>query len=272
VRVWGLAALSLCLGCSSTGLQVPPEAGDDVVGHVSPDGTVPPPDAGARLQPHDHQIVTSVQLGVIYVADVDAGGALASDSILQWLVASPYWGLLDEYQVQSGSFAGSVRVPTSALLDPTDIDGTTGLVDVMLLDARVERMLHGDADAGSPPTASLPGANAYLIYLPTGVNVAIGHRGSYTYQTCIDADGYHAFDGQEPYVVLPPCDAGRTLYAASHELVEMATDPSPYHGWASDIDIPINGGEIADLCPQEVMQQGVVVTQVWSNLQARCIP
>lgn len=233
---------------------------------------VPPADAGARLQPHDHLVVGNIQLGVVYVEDVDAGGAPPTDPILQWLVASPYWSLLDEYDVYTGTLAGSVRVPTSVLLDPGDVDGVTGLVDVLLLDARIARMLHGDADAGTSAAVTLPGANAYLIYLPTGINVAIGHRGSYTYQTCIDADGYHAFDGQEPYVVLPPCDGGRTLYAASHELIELATDPTPYHGWASDIDIPINGGEVADLCPEQVMQEGVIVTRMWSNAQVRCIP
>ena len=94
------------------------------------------------------------------------------------------------------------------------------------------------------------------------MNVALGHRGTYTYQTCVDTYGYHGFDGVEPYAVLPPCDDGRSLYTASHELSEMATDPQPYSGWASDPDIGINGGEVADLCEQKVMQEGVIVTRL----------
>jgi len=80
--------------------------------------------------------------------------------------------------------------------------------------------------------------------------------------------------------VLPPCDDGRSLYTASHELTEMATDPQPYSGWASDLDIGINGGEVADLCanvpgtlgPGKVMQEGVIVTLLWSNKQSGCVP
>jgi hypothetical protein len=54
--------------------------------------------------------------------------------------------------------------------------------------------------------------------------------------------------------------------------MELATDPQPYHGWASDIDIPVNGGEVADLCPQTTMQNGMLVTQLWSNQANGCIP
>ena len=104
------------------------------------------------------------------------------------------------------------------------------------------------------------------------LNVALGQRGSYTYQTCIDANGYHTFDGLEPYAVLPPCPIGRSLYALAHELTEMAMDPQPYRGWVSDVDIGKNGGEVADICTEHVMQEGVIVTRLWSNEDHACIP
>ena len=150
---------------------------------------------------------------------------------------------------------------------------------MLLLQSRIATAISGDPDAGTAPI-SLPGAQAYLFFLPDGLNVALGHRGTYTYQTCVDTFGYHGFDGVEPYTVLPPCDDGRSLYTASHELAEMATDPQPYSGWASDLDIGINGGEVADLCanfpgslgPGRVMQEGLIVTLLWSNKQNGCVP
>ena len=164
-----------------------------------------------------------------------------------------------------------MRVPTTTFFQPGDVDAN-GLVDIMTLQIRLTSALHGDADAGTAATISLPGADSYLVYLPDGLNVALGHNGTYTFQTCIDANGYHANDGQEPYAVLPPCTLGRTLYAAAHELVEMATDPHPYDGWVSDSGISKNGGEIADICAEQTFVYGVWLTQFWSNQTAGCIP
>jgi hypothetical protein len=146
------------------------------------------------------------------------------------------------------------------------------LVDVLVLQARVAQSLHDDADAGTTSTIGIPSAQAYVFFLPDGVNVDLGQRGNYTYQTCIDAYGYHAYDGLEPYAVLPPCPEGRSSYAESHELAEMATDPHPYDGWASDVDIPANGGEVADLCTDQADAGGVTVTWLWSNQVNGCIP
>jgi len=266
-----VVAASLHTGCSDTPIDPPDaDAGPDRVGYTDPDAFVWPADAGPRLTPHDGVTLPNVQLGVIYVGDLDAGGMPGNDAILKWLLGSPYWGLLNEYGIGAGSVVGSVRVATSSLLGPGDVDANSKLVELLVLDARVAALLHG-ADGGAP-AVSIPGAEAYLLYLPDGVNVALGHRGSYTYQTCVDAYGFHAFDGLEPYAILPPCEEGRSLYAAAHELSEMATDPEPYHGWVSDVDLATNGGEVADLCSEKVMQEGVVVTRLWSNAQSRCVP
>jgi len=269
----GLGIASLLVGCSGDPSDAPDaDAGSDRAGHSDTDAPLDPLDAGLRLTPHDGVILPNIQLGVVYVGDVDAGGMPGVDSILDWLVSSPYWGFLKEYGVGSGAVVGSARIATSTLLQPGDVDGTTGLVELLVLDGRIATLLHGDADAGTPPGLTIPGAEAYVFYLPDGLNVALGHRGSYTYQTCIDATGYHAFDGWEAYVVLPPCEVGRSLYAASHELSEATTDPEPFHGWVSDAEIASNGGEVADVCPDQVMQEGVYVTQLWSNAQDRCVP
>ncbi len=261
--------MTIVFACSETP-TAPIDAGLDNIGILNPDGGVPPPDAGMRLLPHSSITLPQMQLAVVYVADVDAGGAPNDDPILKWLVGSPYWLLLEEYGVQNGSFAGSIRIPTSALIQPGDLDAN-GLIDVILLQQRIASAIHGDVDAGTSATIPLV-AQAYAIFLPEGVNVALGHRGSYTYQTCIDTNAFHGWDGVEAYAIFPPCDDGRTLFAISHELTEMATDPQPYDGWASDTDIPVNGGEVADLCEEKVMQEGVLVTRLWSNQANGCVP
>jgi hypothetical protein len=264
------ALCALAFACSET-QQPATDAGDDRQNTVDKDSSLPMPETGPRLIDHDGATLATMKLGIVYIGDADAGGAPGTDPILSWLVGSPYWLLLDEYGIGNGTLVGSVRVPTSTFFQPGDTD-VNGLVDVLVLQSRIAAAIHGDADAGIATSVVIPNAEAYLVLLPDGVNVALGHRGTYTYQTCIDANGYHGYDGIEPYAVLPPCPEGRTLYAASHELAEVATDPQPYQGWVSDVDLPINGGEVADLCAEKVMQQGVIVTRLWSNQANGCVP
>lgn len=231
-----------------------------------PEGGTAKPDSGARLTPHDGYILPNMKLGVVYLGDVDAGGAPNDDVDIAWLLKSPYWDVLSEYGIGNGAVAGSLRVPTNVVLQPSDVS-SSGLVEQFVLQLRVAAALGTD---GGAPKISIPGAEAYAFFLPDGVNVALGHAGSYTYTTCIDAWGYHTHDGVEPYAVFPPCPKGRSLYAISHELTEMATDPQPFLGWATDPDTP--SGEVADLCETEVMLMGVVLTRLWSNVAAACIP
>jgi hypothetical protein len=270
---WRLTASAMVLACacSSEPPQGTNDAGPDRMGIDNRDGAIPGPDASTRLAPHSGIKLPAIQLGIIYVGDVDAGGAPSDDPSISWLIGSPYWLLLSEYGIANGALVGVARVPQATFFHGGDV-GSNGLVDVLVLEARIVQALHDDADASTTSTVSIPFAQAYLVYLPDGVNVALGHRGNYTYQTCIDANGYHGYDGFEPYTVLPPCPDGRTMYAAAHELMEMATDPQPYKGWASDSDIPMNGGEVADLCAQKVMQEGVIVTRLWSNQSGGCVP
>lgn len=138
-------------------------------------------------------------------------------------------------------------------------------------DADADADSSADAEAGAP---LLPAAEAYVLMLPNGVNVAIGTSSSHTFQTCIDSGGYHGYDGFEPYAVIPPCREGRSALAVSHEIVEMVTEPQPSRGWFSDSDVKNAGGEIADICNQPVPQgvDGWFVTQLWSNADGRCMP
>jgi hypothetical protein len=101
------------------------------------------------------------------------------------------------------------------------------------------------------------------------VDVSFGSQG----QTCIQAAGYHAFDGEEPYIIIPSCNVGRRTFTVSHELAEMATDPTN-DGWYSDKDVGLAGGEVGDLCNMPVPYDisGWSVTQLWSNADGDCEP
>jgi hypothetical protein len=262
--------MALLLGVTACGRthSIPTDAGEEY-GLTDPDGSVPPADAAPRLLPHADVVLSAMKVGIVYVGEEDAGGPPTNTTSAP-ILGSTYWLLLNEYGVGPGTIVGSTRAPISTLLRPSDMDDG-GLVDMLVLQARVAEFIHGDVEAGTHGNP-INGAEAYLFFLPNGVNVALARAGSYTYQTCIDADGYHSFDGLEPYAILPPCALGRSSYTTSHELAELATDPQPYMGWASDTDIAVNGGEVADLCSQQVDAGGLEVTRLWSNQSGGCVP
>jgi hypothetical protein len=83
------------------------------------------------------------------------------------------------------------------------------------------------------------------------------------------------------YAVVPTCkteELGQVEHAAAHELIEAATDPLPYAN--PTYQFPSSApwaGEVADLCDQEIIEEGHSVGRVWSNAAATaggdpCIP
>ncbi len=247
----------------------------------------------ARLQAHGGNVLRTMRLSVVYLGVEGAEGAPSFDAFLDWLLTSDYWGVLGQYGVGKGARVASVRVAASRLISGTRV--TKGLITSEDLELALHAALHpvavdagtGGADAArdadaatdsdAPAGALAPPADAYLVFLPAGVNVNLGERGSKVYQTCIDAGGYHAFDGDEPYAVIPPCALGRSGLAVSHELAEMATDPVPPLGWSSPKDAANAGGEVGDLCnqpapPGAAGTDGRDVTQLWSNADGDCEP
>src|SRR5450755_194766 len=141
-----LVTMLLALTACGSDPIAPSDAGLDHMGTTNPDGKAPGTDASARLLPHDNLVLSAMALGVVYIGDADAGGAPSEDTILHWLLGSPYWLYLDEYGIGNGTIAGSIRIPMSSLLKPADID-VNGLVDALVLSARVAEAIHsGDAD------------------------------------------------------------------------------------------------------------------------------
>lgn len=223
-----------------------------------------------RLSRHDGTILPSVRLRIIYVESPGTDRAPDQDEFLRWLVTSDYWGTLKQYGVGKGTLLSSVTVPRDVVAPAALVQADKGLIAIQDLDARVRVMVNGSAT--EQPFPGVAGADAYVIFLPDGLNVELSHRADYVSTTCIDEGGYHAHDGVEPYVIMPPCDKGRSTVAISHEVTEIATDPVSAGGWLSDGDVSKNGGEIADLCNHSVQVGERQVTQLWSNTDGECIP
>ena len=279
VSASGAVALML-LACSGGGDSS--DAGADVVyGHHYPDAALFEAEAAVktpwnRLTKHDGTVLANAHYRAIYIGTEGVDSATSFDSYLEWLLTSQdYWGTwLPQYGVGYGTFDGFTRIDTATFFTPGMIQN--GFVNWIALDQRIAQIIHqvpsdagasdADPDASTSTLPTIPHADAYVFFLPDGVNVDLGNNES----TCAQAGGYHDFDGQEPYAIIPPC--GRYRLVVSHELTEMATDPIPGRGWYSDPDINSSGGEIGDLCNQLTSVDGQQVTMLWSNKDGDCEP
>lgn len=236
-------------------------------GHATP---LPPRSDRVRL--HGGKVLPAMRVQIVYVGTESEGGAASRDDVVRFTLTSgkQYWNVLEQYGVGGGSVAGSIRIPRATLFPATSKDGPELILPIADLEAQIRALINP-----APPKASIvPKAQAYLFFLPNGVNVSLGSRGSKVFTSCIDVGAYHRFDGVEPYSVLPPCDLGRSARAISHELAEMATDPVVGSGWLSDGDPELGIGEIADLCNVAVKPPigGHALTELWSNADGRCLP
>ncbi len=282
-----LAASACTSACTSASSPPPVDAGvdagfgvstRDAAGDGASDGRVD------RLLYHGGPTLKQMRLRIVYIGEEGVDAAPNVDEFATWLLTSSWWRLLREYGIEAGSLDPSVRVPFATVFPPGLV--VDGLVSTTDFDQRVRALLHpsavdaGVSDAGDAASASdagplVPASDSYLFMLPNGVNISLGNVGSRTLQTCIDSGGYHAHDGLEAYAVIPPCRSGRSALTLSHEIAEVATNPSVVDGWFSDNEADRKlGVEIADVCNTPVPRgvDGWLVTQLWSNVEGRCVP
>ncbi|HEX7665587.1 MAG TPA: hypothetical protein VF407_13770 [Polyangiaceae bacterium] len=222
-----------------------------------------------RLSPHDGIVLPNMHFRAIYIGTEGVDRAPSSDTLLEWIGTSSYWAYLKQYGVNEATYDGATFLTTADAFPPGLV--ADDKVQYLDFDARVHELVHG-TDAAAP---LVPQADGYVFFLPDGVNVDSGMAGGIDQVTCITSSDFHANDGDDPYVVVPPCKAGRDPYAITHELSEMATDPILHKGWMSDLESDIkNGGEVADVCWQAVRHSsdGYDVAQLWSNADGDCMP
>jgi hypothetical protein len=174
---------------------------------------------------------------------------------------------------------------------------------------------YADANDGGPSTLQdyiTALLTSGVVPPPTGQSILVFYFPASTLITfqggtsCTDFDGYHnsmSFQGTRfAFVVVPECTPTRAglataqfrSFAASHEIIEAATDPflTPssagfYLDFSDPAIIPWNdlgGGESADMCldltglgQDEAVEGGFTVQRVWSNAEAAaghdpCVP
>jgi hypothetical protein len=193
-------------------------------------------------------------------------------------------------------------VGTGTALAPAVVDDVVpGTID----DAAIQTWLAGKLNANDPAFAAPTPNSLYMIYYPANVTITLSD-GQGVQKSCQSFGGYHsnlsldAAHGNMPiaYAVVPRCNnfAGfsgidAVTSAASHELIEAATDPlpmsQPAFGQPDDAHLywlfALGGGETGDMCAQNpgvfttFSELPYVVQRSWSNASAKaghdpCVP
>ncbi len=224
------------------------------------------------------------------------------------IIHSPWWqavtaGYCDAPDdpsscIGAGSDGGAFVLPfapESQYLDSVN-DGA-GNLQPLLLDAIAAHQLP------DPATETM-----YLLYFPAGVGVAMVADGVHT-QSCQTFNAYHhalmVGATRAAYAIMPDCAGGNLdaiTVAASHEIVEAATDPwsiatsqpngqatgyalTPYNNDTQTwLRAQLGGGEVADLCvdftgaqTDRVAMGEFAVQRSWSNVSVQgghdpCVP
>jgi hypothetical protein len=218
-------------------------------------------------------------VAITYESDPNAAEI---DKFMTEMGASSYWAeVTQEYGVGPLTIAPPVHIATAAPKTMSD----NAFV------ALLKKNLGGDSPAwGAADTSTI-----YVYYAPAGTDVT--DQGS----CCNEYDGYHgeaAVGGVHvSYAIICNCpgfdgqpDFRQTTVAASHELVEAATDPyvntNGAFGQTDDdhaVWTVVSGGEVADMCEfnddtNTIPADGTYTVQrSWSNAAAKagknpCVP
>lgn len=237
-----------------------------------PSDEEPAHSASGRLTPHEGIILPTMHVHAIYIGAEDVDGAPNEDAFIEWLLTSNgYWNLLAQYGVGYGVMEESRRVSTASFFPESA--RTTATITESALDALIFAFTFALINEGDAGVVDAPlGRDAYVFFMPT--TIQIGQEGELS---CATFGGYHWTLGRSaiapPYAVIPTCVGLALEMPISHELAEMATDPSA-NGWYSDVDVQNAGGEVADLCNAPVIEPVDLwsPTQLWSNVNGGCQP
>jgi hypothetical protein len=137
--------------------------------------------------------------------------------------------------VGAGIFLGSDRVPTATFFPP----------DVVASGSITENALANSLY--SYTTADAITADAYIFFMPTTVGITYLDGGAR--ESCSAFGGYHAYINLTqgpplPYAIIPPCPGFPADIPVSHELAEMATDPT-FDGWYTEPRAVTSGKPVA---------------------------
>ena len=193
--------------------------------------------------------------------------------------------------------------PATTLPQVNATEAPTGTIDDTAIQAWLGTKLNGN----DPLYPAADENTVYVLYYPANVTITLSGGPGGTSQSCQSFGGYHsdfaldAAHGNQDvaYAVVPRCpDFGGlpaidgVTGAASHEMIEAATDPHPMAAPAfGQIDTShlvweffLGGGETGDMCAQfpDVFgplppEMPYTVQRTWSNAAAKagndpCVP
>jgi hypothetical protein len=235
-------------------------------------------------------VMASPRIVPVFFSNDDAATIAAVTDFVSRVGTTDYWSATTaEYGVGPATSAGAATMGAS--------DDPSGSID----DSAIQTWLVTKLEVAD---AALPAPDAqtvYVLFYPAGVTVTF--QGG---QSCTSFEGYHdetaldAAHGATPvaYAVVPRCGdldgvdgVPAITGVASHELVEVATDPFPLsspaylqvdaaHFYWTDV---LGGSEVADMCahvPGALVSLDALpytVQRTWSNASARaghdpCVP
>jgi hypothetical protein len=223
-------------------------------------------------------VIAAPKIVPIYFMGDDASLTQGITDFAAALGPSSYWSsVASEYGIGAATASAPVALAETAGASLTDGD----------VQAWLAAKLNANDSAFPAPDAS----SIFLIVYPQGTTVTI--QGA---KTCTDLGAYHnstkldAAHGnlEVAYAVIPRCGSFQGLsgideltVAASHEILEAATDPSPMGTPAFDILDPdhvvwpiFTGNEVCDLCDASQSSYGKLpgfdfaVERCWSNAAA----
>jgi hypothetical protein len=225
------------------------------------------------------------------------GDDLAStvDRFASTVGGTSWWDTVrDGYcQQPAGPCVGPVTAAAHVVLPALDaVTASTGFVDSLMGDSALQTFLRDQIAAGRVPAPTSD--TLYMLYMPAHVLVTMDNGASCSPH---GFDAYHntmkvpAGDGGSmdvPFALIARCssDPAALTRAASHELIEAATDPiilSPGYTLMSELWAVVLGTEVADLCVDldrkvdTVEEAGLTLARAWSNGAARasqnpCVP
>ena len=189
-------------------------------------------------------------------------------------------------------------------LDPVNLtaaDNPAGTI----ADSAIQSFLAGKLNANDPAFAAPDANTVYILFYPAGVSITM-NGGTTGTGSCVTFGGYHSnialnashHNMSVAYAVVPRCATAGTLKgldvvtaAASHELLEAATDPYPNANPAyAQVDAPhfywssvFGGSENGDMCATflssftKFSELDYTVQRTWSNVaekagQDPCVP
>jgi hypothetical protein len=208
----------------------------------------------------------------------------------QWLVGSNWLTTVgSEYGIGAGTVGGTVQLADSAPTTP-------------ITSADVETYLATGITNGTIPTPAGGFANAlFLIYYPSTAQITTTFVDGIMKQNCTDWLAYHGeahtMGLDFSYAVVADCSlTGQALtneqemeMAASHEIIEAATDAfpitnpayqviaDPTSGWYAYFAFEVEVGDLCEIPAIADMETGHVAQRIWSNAAAAagndpCIP